>query len=111
MVPMRVLLDESLPRRLRSLFGEHHVRTVPEQGWSGKSNGELLDLAESDFEVFITADQNLQYQQNLQGRTFPIIVLAARTNRYQDLAPLIPRTIEAMATAAPGEVVIISAAG
>ena len=74
---MRVLLDESLPRRLRSLFEEHEVRTVPEQGWSGKTNGELLDLAESEFDVFVTADQNLQYQQNLQNRVVPIIVLAA----------------------------------
>ena len=88
---MRVLLDESLPRRLRSLFTEHNVQTVPEQGWSGKTNGELLDLAEADFDVFVTADQNLQYQQNLQGRALPIIVLAAHTNRYEDLAPLIPR--------------------
>ncbi len=84
---------------------------MPEQGWSGKTNGELLDLAEADFDVFVTADQNLQYQQNLQGRALPIIVLAAHTNRYEGLAPLIPRAVLAMATASAGEVVTISATG
>lgn len=62
---MRVLLDESLPRRLGSLLTGHQVSTVARAGWSSKRNSELLRLAASLFDVFITADQNLQYQQNL----------------------------------------------
>ncbi len=64
---MKLLLDESLPRALKHLFSGHDVQTVPECGWAGLSNGELLRLAETRFGTFITADQNLQYQQNLAG--------------------------------------------
>jgi predicted nuclease of predicted toxin-antitoxin system len=60
---MRILLDESLPRRLRSAFAGHEVATVVEAGWSGIENGELLRLAAARFDIFVTADQNLQYQQ------------------------------------------------
>jgi len=62
---MRILLDESLPRRLKTEFVGHEVATVAERGWSGVKNGELLTLAAERFDVFVTADQNLQYQQNL----------------------------------------------
>lgn len=62
---MRILLDESLPRRLSQTLAEHAVSTVVEAGWSGIQNGKLLALAAEQFDVFITADQNLQYQQNL----------------------------------------------
>ena len=61
---MRILLDESLPRRLRSVFAEHEVVTVAEAGWSGVENGDLLRLAATYFDVFVTAAQNLQFQQN-----------------------------------------------
>ncbi len=64
---MKLLLDESLPRRLKSLFADHETRTVPEMGWQGTKNGELIRLAAAEFDVFLTADQNLQYQQNLVG--------------------------------------------
>jgi hypothetical protein len=63
---MRILLDECVPRRLARELAGHDVRTVPEMGWSGKRNGELLQLmAGQGFEVFLTVDQNLRYQQNL----------------------------------------------
>lgn len=62
---MRLLLDESLPRRLRRHLAPHEVRTIPEMGWAGKKNGELLKLAESQFEAFLTEDQKLPSQQNL----------------------------------------------
>ena len=66
---MRVLLDESLPRQLARELTEHDVRTVPEQGWAGLRNSELLRRAvEEGFEVFLTADQNLEYQQNPRPR-------------------------------------------
>jgi hypothetical protein len=64
---VKVLLDECLPRYLKSALAGHEVRTVQESGWSGLKNGELLNLAEPRFEVFLTSDQNLRYQQNLAG--------------------------------------------
>jgi hypothetical protein len=73
---MKLLLDESLPRGLRSLFPDHEARTVPECGWGGFANGALLEEASSAFDAFITAGQNLQYQQNLSG--FPIASAAPR---------------------------------
>ena len=61
---MKILLDESLPKSLTKEFKGHFVSTVVGHGWSGKKNGELLRLAQKEFDVFLTADQNLQYQQN-----------------------------------------------
>jgi hypothetical protein len=74
---MRLLLDESLPRGLKRHLSSHKVTTVPEQGWAGKSNGELLRLAEEEFDAFLTADQNVEYQQNLGSYRLDVVVLAA----------------------------------
>ena len=71
---MRILLDESLPRRLRAELKGHTVATVREAGWSSVSNGELLQLAAGRFDVFLTADQNLQFQQNLAALPISVIV-------------------------------------
>ncbi len=90
---MKLLLDESLPCGLRRLLSEYTVITVQEQGWAGVSNGKLLRLAEKEFDAFLTADQNLQYQQNLVGFEIAVFVLAAGTTRLQDLAPLVPTLI------------------
>lgn len=89
---MRILLDESLPRRLRGELKSHSVTTVREAGWSGIGNGELLKLAAGRFDVLLTADQNLQVQQNLAGLPMSVVVLAAPTNRIEDLRPLVPGT-------------------
>ena len=93
---MRVLLDESLPVRLADKLSGHHVSTVRDEGWSGKKNGELMKLATSQFDVFITADQNLQYQINLIKTPIPVIVLAGKTNRFDDLKPLLPGILSAL---------------
>jgi predicted nuclease of predicted toxin-antitoxin system len=86
---MRILLDESLPSELKAELPGHDVRTVQEAGWSGLSNGELLARAVGSFDVFVTADQNLQYQQNLSALPVAVVVLVARSNRMQDLRPLL----------------------
>ena len=93
---MKVLLDESLPVRLARELPGHKVTTVAQQGWTGKKNGELLKLAESKFNVFITADQNLQYQVNILRSKIPIIILMAKTNRFDDLKPLAPKILSAL---------------
>jgi len=106
---VKLLLDESLPRRLKSLFVTHETHTVPEMGWQGTTNGELLRLAAVEFDVFVTADQNLQYQQNLAGVDIGIIVMAAVTTRLDDLRPLVPGVLNALTSIQPGDVVRVAA--
>ncbi len=105
---MKILLDESLPRRLKRLLPGHEVVTVPEQGWASKKNGELLRLAVGQFDVFITIDQNLTYQQNLKDVNLAIIVLSARRNRFELLKPLMPQVMEAVGKIKAGQVIRIS---
>ncbi len=102
---MRVLLDEQLPRRLaRELIG-HAVRTVQQEGWAGVTNGELLrKAADSGFEVFLTGDQNLTFQQNLSKARLGVVVLVARSNRFADLLPLLDATMKAISRIKPGQV-------
>src|SRR3954453_23178309 len=94
---MRVLLDECVPRRLRRELPGHDVHTVPEMGWSGKKNGELLQLMVGQgFEVLLTTDQNLPHQQNLKAAGVAVVVLIAPTNRLTDLATLMSSTLAAL---------------
>jgi len=95
---MRILLDESLPRRLSGELAGHSVRTVSEVGWSSVENGELLRRAAGQFDVFVTADQNLQFQQNLGALPLTGITLVARTNKLEELRPLVPELLKRLAT-------------
>ncbi len=104
---MRVLLDECVPRRLKRELPGHEVHTVTEHGWSGVKNGKLLALAEAEFEVFLTIDQNLKYQQNLTAFRIAVILLAARNNRLKTLLPLMPEVREALDKIGPGDFVRI----
>ena len=102
---MRVLLDEQLPRQLAREIPDHQVRTVQQQGWAGLGNGELLRRAVADgFEIFVTADQNLEFQQNLSGSPIGVIVLAARSNAFEDLVSLLPNLLQALAGTRPGQI-------
>ena len=102
---MRVLLDESLPRRLKAELTEHEVSTVPEAGWAGTKNGELLRLAEPSFDVFVTMDRRLHSQQNLSDLDLCVIILLAKSNTLPDLLPLADQLRSAVATARPRELV------
>ncbi len=104
---MKVLLDECVPRKLRRELPEHEVLTVTEQGWSGIKNGKLLALATPEFDVFLTVDQNLKYQQNLTGVAIGIILLAARNNRLKPLLPLITDVREELERIKAGEFIRI----
>ena len=104
---MRLLLDESLPRRLAKHLSDAEVDTVYDRGWSGLKNGDLLRAAEADYDVFVTADQNLRYQQHLQGFGIGVVVLAAHSNRLEDLTPLVPRLLQACASVVSGEVEVV----
>ncbi|HEY3118623.1 MAG TPA: DUF5615 family PIN-like protein [Chloroflexota bacterium] len=98
---MRILLDESLPIPLIPLLRPHEVRSVVAMGWGGIKNGALLQLAAADFDAFLTADQNLEYQQNLATLPISVIVLAAPTNRMESLRPLMPALFAALETLQP----------
>jgi hypothetical protein len=107
---MRILLDECVPRRLRRELPGHDVRTVPEMGWSGKTNGELFQrlMAAQGFNVLLTVDQNLRHQQNLQAAGVAVIVLVAASNRLADLVPLMPSVRAASGSISPGVVLEIA---
>ena len=102
---MRVLLDENLPHDLKPLLLGHEISTVQDAGWAGTKNGDLLKLAEGRFDVFLTADKNLRYQQNLSGRKIAVIELP--TNRWPVLRTLAARITTAIASAIPGRYLII----
>lgn len=106
---MLILLDECVPLPLKRELSDYEVRTVAEMGWSGKKNGELLQLmTQADFTVFLTTDQNLRYQQNLQQADVAVVVLVAPSNRLPDLIPLIPDIQNVLSTISAGEVVEVS---
>ena len=98
---MRILLDESLPIELRDLLPQHSVRSVQEMGWSALKNGELLRRSVDAFDVFVTADQNLQYQQNIKALPIAVAVLVARSNRIESLGPLVPELLSALESMRP----------
>ena len=105
--PIRVLLDECLPRKLKREFVDCEVFTVQEMGWSGMQNGELMQAARGQFGIFVTADQNLQYQQNLAYADVAVVVLIAFSNRIETLKPLMPQVNALLVSLKPGEVVEI----
>ena len=102
---MRILLDECLPKRLKRDLVGHEARTVPEMGWAGKQNGDLLSLAEAEFDVFLTVDRNLSHQQVVAEFTIAVVVLVARGNKRSDLIPLIPDLLAKLGDVRPGQVV------
>lgn len=89
MPAFRILLDECIDRRLAREISGHVVKTVPKMGWAGLDNGELLAKAQKEFDVFITVDRNLAFQQTLPKFGLAVLVLHAHTNRLQDLVPLV----------------------
>ena len=105
---MRILVDECLPRRLAKALAGHQVQTVQQAGWSQKTNGELLGLAQGLFEVFITIDSHLVHQQNLTNLQVAVVVLRAKSNKFEDVEPLIPGILRALQTIKPGQIVKIS---
>ena len=104
---MRILLDECLPRRLKRDLPGHDVRSVPEMGWAGKQNGALLTVAEQSFDVFLTVDRNLAFQQDIGRFRIAVVVLGAKTNKYTDLQALMVDVLAILTAVVPGQVVRI----
>lgn len=91
---MKLLLDENLPKRLKKDLSVFEVYTIRDKGWNGLSNGDLLNLMQKEkFSVLITFDKNLQYQQNFNRYSLPVLVLNAPDNSYQTLTRLSPKII------------------
>lgn len=106
---MRLLLDESVPSRLRRALPNHDVKTVVEMGWGGVKNGNLLTLAAADFDAFVTVDKNLPYQQNLSSLPIAIVVLDAYSNELPALLPLVPRLEQTLGSLEPRTYVTVGA--
>ena len=103
---MKILLDESVPHVVQTRLSHLAIRTVQDMGWTGIKNGELLRRAEEQFDVFVTADQKLRYQQNLSGRRLAVIVLP--TNQVRAVVGLLPAIEDAMKAVQPGKLIEIS---
>ena len=108
---MKVLLDHCVPRRFRRLLTGHDVRTAFEMGWAGLSNSALLAQASTEFNVFLTVDQNLQFQQNLAALPLAVGILVAPDNRLKTLAPYAPAVLGWLALPLLRELVRIEATG
>ena len=106
---MKVLLDECLPKRLSNELTGHETATVPMMGWAGVKNGELLGLIAAHFNVFVTIDGGLEYQQRLMNLPFGIIVLHAPSNKIEDLRPLVPEILRVLAQMQPGKLAHVPA--
>ena len=104
---MKLLLDECTPKRLRVDFPGHEVLTVEQAGLKGLQNGTLIRYATTEFDVLITVDQNLPFQQNLAFHPIAILILVGRSNRYSDLKALVQKAREALVTIKAGDVVKI----
>ena len=98
---MRILLDESLPRDLSALLVGHEATTVRSAGWSGIKNGRLLALAAIQFDVFVTADRNIEFQQNLATLPIAIVILVVGRTRIQAIEPIVPELIMLLNHIAP----------
>lgn len=99
---MRVLLDENLDWRLMRGMPEHEVDSVPKIGWGGISNGHLLERAAEEYDVFITIDRGIPYQQKIEKYDLVMIGLRAKTNRLGDTLPLIPLVLNLLPTTERG---------
>lgn len=98
---MRILLDESVPERLGRLLAGHSCSTVQRQGWTSVKNGKLLDLAKNDFDVLLTADKGMEYQQNQSTLPVAILVIRAKSNRMEDLTRAVPSILDALEVLPP----------
>lgn len=105
---MKLILDECIDRRLTQEFIGYEIKTVPQMGWAGTKNGKLLALIEKEFDIFITVDRNLSFQQNLSQFNIAVVVLQAKSNRLMDLKPLVPKILDILSTVVKGQAVVIS---
>jgi len=103
---MRILIDECIDERFRKSFPGHDCQTARYAGLAGLENGELLTAAETaKFDVFLTVDQGIEYQQNLAGRKIAILVFRTKSNRLKNLLPLVPACLARIESSQPGQLI------
>jgi predicted nuclease of predicted toxin-antitoxin system len=100
---VRVLLDEQLPLDLAAALQGHSVDTVVGRGWAGITNGELLRRMRGEYEALVTMDQGIEFQQNLTGLPFGVLLLRAPSNRMVHLQPLVPAILDVLSALKPGQ--------
>ena len=103
----RVLFDENMPRKLRRDLPEFFIRTAQEEGWSAFKNGELLKRASATFDVLVTIDQRMRYQQNVTSLTIGVVAIEIPDTRITFLYPLVPQLRDAIQRVKPGEVLVV----
>lgn len=101
---MKILLDECVDSRLARHLSGFEVQTVHDRGWSGITNGRLLALAQVEFDVFVTVDRNLAFQQNIPKFSLAVILIHSVSNRLSDLIPLVPDILGVIPSAVRGVV-------
>jgi hypothetical protein len=106
---VRILLDESLPRPLGLALIGHEASTVRDESWASLTNGALLRQAAERFDALLTADQNIEFQQNLAALPIAVVVLVADSNRLESLEPLVPDVLEALKTLKPRTLIRVGA--
>ena len=104
---MRILLDENLDWRLGRALRGHLVESVQTNGWVGIENGALLARAAAEFDVFVTMDGNIQFQQDYAKLPLIIVTLKAPSNRLQDTLPLMPQVLVALPSLKPGTLTVL----
>ncbi|MGB3297860.1 MAG: DUF5615 family PIN-like protein [Phormidesmis sp.] len=104
---MRILLDECIDRKLAKEFVGHDVKTVPQMGWASTKDSQLLSLAEMEFDVFVTVDQNIPFEQNLQKFSLAVIILCSFSNRLAELKPLVPLVVVVLNKAVQGHATVV----
>ena len=100
---MRVLIDNCVPWRLGNAIAAHDVASVVKLGWAGLGDGQFLDAMVGRFDVLVTVDKSLRFQQRLVGRPVSVVLLRAKSNTLREMLPLVPALLEALNTIAPGQ--------
>lgn len=109
---MKVLLDECLPRKLKVALARHECQTVPEAGLAGLKNGELLNRSVLiGFDVFITLDRGVEFQQRLEARKLGVLLIRSKSSRLQELLPRVPEILQALNQISPGQLITIGESG
>jgi hypothetical protein len=106
---VKVLLDECVDRRLAAEIQGHEVTTVPDAGWAGLTNGDLLARAQHAYDVFVTTDHHLPFQQDLSRFSIAVIVLRASSGRVTELRRLVPRLLAVLPVVKRGQVMSVEA--
>ncbi len=106
---MRILLDESVPSRLAAMLVGHEAVSVQRRGWSGVKNGKLLALAATEFDVLLTADKGIEFQQNLATLPVAVVIMLATSNRIEAMASVVPALLAALTQLAPRTLIKVSA--